>query len=333
MNQVLEAATSIYSLPSLPLKWFCSRKDRAIREKNKPEIIFFKKVTEACKIDSDTLVLMDILGLLAGRKSLPTDFGISLPRVGVKLKDILPKDENRVEFQKLSRSGIHLAELCLKEEERSLKHFLFYLLMRRDTNERLPDFFARLVQTCGFFDREVALLERKKTPAGTAHEVVSRDAREIGITKPPEARYLVSWTRYLGINLTGSDRSVLLDRRGVIDHLFHSQILALREMIENGLLVLNGGYTPFRDVRQALEKRMYILPTGLSPDDVFSILEGIQSTVTSYTLGWMIDRSYSGSPHAGNPKHARVMLNGDIPATFDRDLVEGAADSLLLMRF
>lgn len=297
MNQLLEACKKMYFHEAMPLKWFASH------SKENP---LYVHVLKAYNVNADLLTMMTILNLIAERPISPNDLKTSLPGVKRTLSEFIKT--SKVNVQKLSRKGIRLAELFVSKKHRQYKNYLFYLLLRRTTNEKLPDFFARLMQTPSLFDKEIALSEVKN----------------IVHAKKPEMDHLVLWTKFFGVNLALKSDAMILDRRWIIYYLFHCQLQALRDLPLDKYLI-------YSEVRNKIENELYLLPGGLSVDDFFSMLEQI-SQKYDYQLGWEPDRElFVGTGHMGNPKRARISITGKLPTIVDKETVSLTADNLRIL--
>jgi len=292
MNQLLEACRKMYVQDVMPLKWFASH------SKEKP---LYVRVLKAYSVNADLLTMMTILGLLTERPASSSDLSTPLPGK----KEILGQfvKNSRVNVQKLSQKGIKLAELYMSKEYQQCKNRLFYLLMLRTTNQRLPDFFARVVQTPSLFDKEI---ER------AAFKIIVQ-------AKRPELYQLFLWTKFFGVNLAPRSDSIILDRRWTIYYLFHSQLQALRNLPLDE-------YSVYSEIRANIEKELYLLPSGMSVDDFFRILEEISKDY-GYEIGWEPDREFFvGTGHMGNPQRARITIQGELPNIIEKKVVSLAAD-------
>jgi len=304
MHRLLEASKKMYVRPALPLKWLAShRKDNPI----------FVQTLKIYNASSDLLTMMSILELLNERPILRSDLQLVLPVDKRRLGEFINKD---VKVQKLSSMGIKLAELYIAKRQQECKNYLFYILMRRKTNERLPDFFARFVQTPSMFDSEIQKNEFKKAMHA----------------KDPEADHVFLWTKFFGINVSSKGGAIILDRRWTVYYLFHAQLQVANDLVKTGNIPL-AKYFAYSVARSSIEKELYILPNGLSVDNFFQMMEEIVRDVKGFRIGWEPDRElFVGTGHMGNPKRARIMVTGELPQVVTKDLIDTVADDLGLLR-
>jgi len=294
----------MYQLPALPLKWFAShRKENAA----------FTYVLKTYNVNSDLLTMMSILELTSERPLVESDLNVELPSKKTKLGEFI---KTRVQVQKLSITGIRLAELYLKKRYQQGKNYLFLILLKRKTNERLPDFFARTVQTPSLFD----------------HLIQAKEFMEIMHTKKPETDHIFLWTKFFGMNVSPKSNSMILDRRWVIYYLFHAHLQVAADLIRPHAIPTNK-YFAYNMMRSLIEKELHILPNGLSVDGFVQMLEEIAPEVKNYRIGWEPDRElFVGTGHMGNPKRARMTIVGELPPEVKKSTVDKAADQLGLLR-
>lgn len=297
MNQLLDACRKMYVQEAMPLKWFASH------SKENP---LYVHILRAYDVNADLLTMMTILDLITERLISRSDFRTTLPGVKQTLGEFIKTA--KINVQKLSKKGIRLTELYVGSKHQQYRNYLFYLLMKRTTNEKLPDFFARVMQTPSLFDKEVTRF----------------DFKNMVHAKKPELDHLFLWTKFFGVNLAPKSSSMTLDRRWIIYYLFHSQLQALRDLSIDK-------YHIYSEVRGKIENELYILPSGLSVDNFFSMLERI-SQKYDYQFGWEPDRElYVGTGHMGNPKRIRISITGKLPAIVDKGTVSLTADNLKIL--
>jgi len=194
-------------------------------------------------LDAEVITLANILGFVNKRRFNQDDVNTRLPGINIPLQKILRKTPITLVVNLLSRSGIQLSVSKYPE------YILFDAIL---SNKKLPPYFARAIQTKRLYHESrsiVDLEEELHIPSGG---------------KRPEAKCLIKWLRFFGINVeTGT--KILLNR----GHVSHMILYCLKERIESLLL---GSYEkPFAEIRSQVLIDLNLLPT-FPFDDMFEIL-------------------------------------------------------------
>ena len=194
-------------------------------------------------LNSEVVTFASILGFVNKRHLNENDTSTRLPGIDVLLQKVLRKMPRTLVINLLSKSGIELSV------SKSPQYVLFEAIL---SNKILPAYFARTLQCKRLYDDSlsiVALEEELHIPSGG---------------KRPEAKCLIKWLRFFGINVeTGSKISLAKGRAS------HMVIYCLKNRIES--LLLGSREKPFAELRSQALNDLNLLPT-FPFDSMFEIL-------------------------------------------------------------
>lgn len=261
-------------------------------------------------VNSDLLTMMSILGLIEEISISEKDSRTLLPGTQMTLGELGPP--TLLTSQRLSKRGVCITELYLANKDQECRNLLFYLFLKKTTNERIPEFFPRIVQNPEIYDIMIT----------------NKEICEVLGAKAPEAAHVILWTQFFGINMSQNSSSLLLDRRGTTYYLFHSHINALLKLIENGK-IKKGNYMSFDKIRKLVDNDLIILPASLTIDYTFDILERVSEKEGYPKLSWSVDRAmYIGSGKHGDPSKSRVSIEEELQHIYSREEIEKIIDEL-----
>jgi len=194
-------------------------------------------------LNTEVITLASILGFVNKRRFLPEDGNIRLPSIKAPLQEVLKTTSRTLVINLLSKTGI---ELSVSE---SPEYILFEAIL---SNKKLPEYFARTLQFKRLYTSSLSIVDLEEElhiPSGG---------------KRPEAKCLVKWFRFFGINVESGAR-ISLDRGRTC----HMVLYCLKNEIES--LLLGDREKPFADVRSQALSALNLHPT-FPFDDMFEIL-------------------------------------------------------------
>jgi hypothetical protein len=223
---------------SLPLSVLCNNVN--ISNRYRPKLISWRTKHG---LNSDVITLASILGFVNRRRVIASDANIRLPNIDVPLREVLKRTPQTLVINLLSKTGIELSV------SKSAQYMLFEAIL---SNKKLPPYFARTLQCKRLYDASLSIVDLEE---------------ELHITsggKRPEAKCLVKWLRFFGVNLETGTKTLLDKGRA-----FHMVLYCLKNRIES--LLLGSREKPFAELRSQALSDFNLLPT-FPFDDMFEIL-------------------------------------------------------------
>lgn len=246
-------------------------------------------------LNGEVITLASILGFVNKRRFLPENGNTRLPSIGAILREVLKTTPRTLVINLLSKTGI---ELSVSE---SPKYILFEAIL---SSKKLPDYFARTLQFKRLYTSSLSILDLEEElhiPSGG---------------KRPEARCLVKWFRFFGINVESS-ASISLDKARAC----HMVLYCLKNQIES---FLSGEREkPFADIRSQTLSALNLHPT-FPFDDMFEILFRSQADGTFSFKG---GREQMVGAWKGQPAYSFIGLARELQMP-DAEYVASVVDRL-----
>lgn len=274
----LEPVISISRLllkASLPLWGFCDagRISEDLRED-------FAAWRRKIGLNTEVVTLAGILGLVGRRKFSDKDCYVTVPGMRVKVGEVFGDSFKYPPVAFLTRRGIELAV------SPSPPRILFDLIL---SNRILPPHFARAIESDELYNHATSLQELE--------EILHIPSKG----KRPEAKCVIKWCQFLGINETDGMR-IRLSKVRVVYLLLHSLKNELERLLERGQI------KAFNECRQAILRELNLSPT-FAFDDIFEILYKSQDIgVISFKAG----RQRLAGGWKGKTEYTFISLTGEL---------------------
>jgi len=238
--------SQVLLMTSLPLAILCE--DQRLKLPYREKVAEWRRDLGA---NSEVIALAGILGFLARRRIAPKDLKVVIPGLDIELGTVLRGLPSGSAVSYLTKRGIELAASS------SPNFILFDAIVR---NKTLPPLFTRTIQCENAYERILSVEELEAAlsiPAGRGR---------------PEARCIVKWSQYLGINIAQGLR-ILLDMTKVTHFLLYCLKLQLEHLLDGGEL------KAFSEVRQSILGELNLDPS-FAFDRLFEILYRAQEEGT-----------------------------------------------------